>query len=540
MKSFTLLNFVPVFEATTLEEAKNLLFREAKTCLGIKNSLGKLIGYVLKEDLLKALKFLPKGLPVKIITILTKTLNFYSDIEDFEVSSATALVRGIFVKEEFYFSQKEILLKQNIDLREKYEKNIHSSIKKALTFCVEAANEKKISIYIIGGIVRDIILDKKNFDIDVTVKGNAIEFAKFLEEKYKNICIIKKIHQDFKTVKVIFDINSEKVEIDLASTRKESYPYPASLPHLEEIGCSLLEDVLRRDFSINSMALILNKERFKFLEDYLGGYRDLNTQLLEILHPLSFIDDPTRIIRGLKFSARLNYKLSEASKYLQDSCLESGLFNNLAGERIKLELKQTLNLNQPKILERFLKEKIYVLVDDSISEPENTFKIANNCFKAINHQENFPEQNIWIIYFGSVLMSLSLEKIKNISARLYFCNRETSILTCAKKLFENRNTFKEKISRFEVYEFFEKSPLESIIILLACDETLKPYIHLYLKELKHIKIQSTGEILLNLGFKQGPEIGNILREILKAKINKEITANEQEMDFIKKLQNIQS
>ena len=255
---------------------------------------------------------------------------------------------------------------RNKNLKKELENLVPLNVIKALDVCSQTAEELSLKIFLIGGAVRDVINGKKHFDIDIAVQGNAIEFAHYLENTNFEFCKIKEIHENFKTAKVVFFIDYEKIEIDLASTRKESYPYSGSLPKVEEIGCDLYYDVARRDFSINSMAISLNKENFGDLTDYLGGYDDIQQKKIRILHEKSFIDDPTRIIRALKFRVRFGYDLDDTTRKLQNKLLESGMFDDFCGKRITSELKQTFNLNKSEIMEIFLRENIYRLVDKDI------------------------------------------------------------------------------------------------------------------------------------------------------------------------------
>lgn len=419
-----------------------------------------------------------------------------------------------------------------------FQKFIPKNILKVLYLCSQVAEKQSLKIFLIGGIVRDIILNIDNFDIDITVQGNSVDFAYLLEETYPKIFKIKEIHEKFKTAKVIFYINNEEIKIDLASARKESYPYPGSLPLVEEIGCELYEDVKRRDFSINSMALSLNKDNFGELIDYLDGYDDINKKLIRVLHPESFKDDPTRIIRALKFRVRFGYKLDKFTKDLQDKCLESGMFNNLCGERIKAEIKQTFNLNKSKCMEIFLSENIYRLLDKDIKISGSFSKI---CESIVSEYFNFINPDfIWLIYLG-VLFSdffkadFSKNKINEIAQNLYLSNIETDILTGTKRLLENSELIKKASSNFEIYKFFEGLMLESILILLIKEPELKEKINLYFKKLKDIKIYTTGEILISLGLKPGPVFKEILGSLLKAKLNGEFFSEKEEIKFLKKL-----
>lgn len=463
--------------------------------------------------------------------------------------------------------------------KKEFEKIVPENVKKTLYLCSQAAEKLSLRIFLIGGAVRDLIAGKNHFDTDITVQGNAVEFAYFLEKIYclnqKNcklikggdchpdICKIKEIHESFGTVKIIFCLNSRyceqnkiihqplnkwiassqapsndnytpEVEIDIASTRKESYPYPASLPQVEEIGCNLYEDVKRRDFSINSMALSLNKDTFGDLTDYLGGYKDIKEKKIRVLHPESFIDDPTRIIRALKFRVRFDYELDEFTKKLQENCLESGKFDNLCGERIKSELKQTFNLNKAQILEIFMQENIYRLVDTNIKTSEN---LAETCESVILEYLNYINPDfIWLIYLGVLFSEFSGNKILKIAEKLYLSGVETAVLTEAKTLLEKSNLIIKNLkncANFEIYEFFEGFMPESILILIIKKSDLKKKADLYLKELKDIKIHTTGQNLIDLGLKPGPVFSEILRMLLKAKINGEFSSKEDEEKFLK-------
>ena len=416
---------------------------------------------------------------------------------------------------------------QNKNLKKELEALIPANTLKALYLCSEAAGKLSLNIYLIGGAVRDIILGKNHFDTDITVHGNAVDFARFLEKTFPKNCKVKEIHDAFKTAKVFFCINEDNVEIDLASTRKESYPYPASLPFVEEIGCNLYEDVIRRDFSINSMSLSINRENFGDLIDYLNGYEDLQNRKIKILNNKSFIDDPTRIIRALKFRVRFDCKLDKKTKILQDECLDSGRFDNLCGERIKSELKQTFNLNSQQALQIFMRENIYRLLEKDLCTNIPVIEEIINCYLVFINTDF-----AWLIYVGIMLTDLSAEKIKQKAECLYLTNPETEILTEAKKLLEKEVYID---TPFSIYEFFEDFPIESIIIFLIKNPKQVENVELYLKKLKDINIFTTGKDLIEMGLAPGESFGKILREVLKAKINGEFSTREEESNFLKNI-----
>lgn len=426
----------------------------------------------------------------------------------------------------------------NKNLKTKLENLIPENILTALYLCSEAAETCSLNIFLIGGIVRDIIREKNNFDIDITVQGNAVEFAEFLEKNYPARCKVKEIHEKFKTAKVIFlsEENHSCFVIDLASTRKETYPYPSSLPLVEEIGCELFEDVKRRDFSINSMAISLNKNNFGELIDYLDGYDDLNNKTIRVLHNNSFKDDPTRIIRALKFRERFGYELDKNTKKLQEKCLKSGMFDNLCGERIKSEIKQTFNLNKSKCMEIFFAENIYRLVKKDLKTPKNFSSVYKTCELTVLDNLGFINSEfIWLIYLGIMFSDLSKDKINTITDNLYFSGTETEILFGAKALVEKAELLKYKHTNFEIYEYFEGFSSEAIIIFLIKNPEFKNQINLYLQKLKYIQIYTTGQTLIDLGLKPGVIFGEILKELLKGKINGEFSSEEDETKYLKLL-----
>ena len=211
---------------------------------------------------------------------------------------------------------------------------------------MDIINIQDKNLFFIGGVVRDELLGKENFDIDLTYQGDAIEFAKTIDNAE-----IVQINKPFGTVRI--KLNNE--EIDIASTRNEIYPQKGHLPEVNNIGCSLKDDILRRDFTINALAKsTLTNE----IIDYTNGLEDLKNKTLRVLHDESFIDDPTRIVRGLKFAIRFGFELDEHTKKLQDEYLKN-INYDMSFKRLKKELIETFNLNSTEAFDRFIKQNIY-------------------------------------------------------------------------------------------------------------------------------------------------------------------------------------
>ena len=278
---------------------------------------------------------------------------------------------------------------------------------------------KDEKLYYVGGVVRDEILGIESFDTDLCYEGNAIEFAEKSELE-----IVRK-NPDFGTVRVL--INGK--ETDIASTREETYPKAGHLPEVCNIGCSLDKDLKRRDFTINAIAKnTVTGEIF----DYFEGQRDIKNKVLRVLHDRSFIDDPTRIIRGLKFSVRFGFELDEHTKELQEIYLSS-INSDMSYHRVKKELKETFNLNKGDAFDQFISQNIYKL----LGKNELKYMIKGADIEELVNNSGINEP--WIIYAAMFdLSKLPLER------------REKTILDWAERLKTEKAT--------------NNTPQESVII----------------------------------------------------------------------------
>ena len=251
---------------------------------------------------------------------------------------------------------------------------------------------KDENLYYVGGVVRDELLNVPSFDTDFCYEGNAIKFA---EKKELNII---KTNPDFGTVRVIYDSK----EMDIASTRTETYPRKGHLPHVENIGCKLKEDLVRRDFTVNAIA---KRTTDGEIIDFFNGIKDIQNKKLRVLHENSFIDDPTRIIRGLKFSVRFNFELSNITKELQNKYLDN-INYDMSYHRIRKELIETFNLNSAEAYDKFIKQGIYKLLGDSVEVPNIKGYIIQNTVNKITTEHK------WLFYIAPFINTgFSIDKI---------------------------------------------------------------------------------------------------------------------------------
>ena len=341
-------------------------------------------------------------------------------------------------------------------------------------------------LYYIGGVVRDKLLGVESFDVDITYVGNAIDYCSKFGE-------VVRVNPDFGTIR----INIDGREVDFASTRSEIYEKKGHLPVVTQIGCSLNDYVMRRDFTVNALAMKIPTGE---ITDFVGGLEDLKNKKLRVLHDQSFIDDPTRIIRALKFRVRFNFDLEEHTRFLQEKYL-SNINYDMSYKRVKKELMETFNLNSQLAFEIFVKEGIYKLIS-----PEKFVLPKVNIEKLL---KKYPVHNIWIVYVG-LLPDLS---------RIELTKEE-------KKIIEDFRAIKNLKTDFEIYKAFDGLALESIL-LYAISKDLKSVQH-YLDVLKNIKISITGDDLKNLGIKPSPKYQEIFDLVLKEKLaNPNLTYNDE-------------
>ena len=393
-------------------------------------------------------------------------------------------------------------------------------------------NDTSNKLFYVGGVVRDELLGRESFDVDITYVGNAIEYCSQFGEVIQE-------NPDFGTVRVKLSpssalqapssTNGEKDEViaDFASTRSESYPQKGYLPVVDKIGCSLKEDVMRRDFTINALAKSITTGE---IIDYVGGLEDLKNKKLKVLHDESFIDDPTRIIRGLKFAIRFGFELDEHTKQLQDKYL-ANINYDMSYKRVKKELIETfslLNLARSgkdgagqHALEKFINEGIYKLVTpDKVNMPKvNVEDLVNKYLLPLSLQQtsDFPKEDemTWLVYVG-ILGDLS---------RLPLTRIEQKIITDVPQHKLN--------SDFELYKAFENSRIESVLLYAILRDEIGA--KRYLDNLRKIKISITGKDLQTIGIAPSPKYQKIFDEILKIKLQKPNITKDDELKIVNDL-----
>lgn len=415
-----------------------------------------------------------------------------------------------------------------VNIYENCNSYFNADLKAIFERCSKIASQEGFKMYLIGGIVRDMLLEthvkaneiaasrenlstRNDADIDITVEGNAIEFANILSKKMG--AKILSLHQNFGTAKI--EIEGQK--IDFASTRGESYPRAGHLPHVDEIGCPLKKDVLRRDFTVNSLAMSLNQENFAQLIDYVGGFEDLKNKTIKILHDKSFIDDPTRIIRALKYSTRLGFNLDKKTLKLQEEYL-ANINYDMCYKRVKQEIKKTFEQNSQEAFDKFIAKGVYKLISSCrlgfLPQQYNIEKLVNK----------YSPKHYWFVYLGTILVQIPDGGQGGKLCPPYNLN----LTKYEKEVIEGAESLKDITLKndFEIYKAFSPQKTETLLILAALGKEKE--VCNYLDNLAKVKLHINGNDLIKLGFKPSKKISEIFDIVLKEKLkNPKMTKTEE-------------
>ena len=431
---------------------------------------------------------------------------------------------------------------QTINMKHNINDKLQKINKEHYTLLVEIgkiAKLQNLKAYLVGGMVRDLLLGFDNLDIDIVVENNAKLLAEALVKHFPN-CELSVKHDRFHTAKIIFNTNNKKIPIDLASTRQEIYEHPAALPQVTV--SDLKKDLYRRDFTINALAVSLMPDEFGEVVDLFDGLTDLKNKKIRVLHNLSFIDDPTRMIRAVRFSAKLGFEIEENTKKLLKEVVDSRQFDNLIhkirGDRVKIEIRYLFNLpNIEDVINVFFESGIYKMVSTSLTPSRGLPRQT-----PINNLYDRSLQ--WLIYLAIIIKDLDQQSQDQIMKNLQMTGDETKII---KSAFRAHEKLQEKnIDSIFVYRTLKDLPSESITIVKTLFGVKTPrrgvftisiddLINEYLEKTSKIKLEITGQDLISMGIPSGKKIGDILDKILEIKIQNPKMKKEDEIKEAKSL-----
>ncbi|MGC9383751.1 MAG: CBS domain-containing protein, partial [Kosmotogaceae bacterium] len=398
-----------------------------------------------------------------------------------------------------------------VNVKELLETRIPSRILTILRFIGIVGSEINMPVYVVGGFVRDVLLNRENFDIDIVVEGDSITFTRAFK-KYFEVKTVN--HPEFLTSSIFF---KNGFRIDVTTARTEYYEKPAVLPNVDV--STIRKDLYRRDFSINAMAIKLNQEEFGLLYDFFGSRRDLSRGIIRTLYNLSFVEDPTRILRAIRFEQRFGFTIEERTIKALKHFTEEGYIEHVTGQRIREELEKILEEPDPfKGIKRMYDLNVlqHIFCDCSITSEK-----INCLSNAVKRQTYFSQIRIKPKLFYIVVMILYFDEeeksIRNVVDRYGLPDRIEDWINKSNKLkIELQET--EKPTYSHLYDIL-KRPQDEIIVSVdswfnkEISEKIRTYFVLYEKN----KPSTTGKDLIEqFNLEEGPQIREILNALYKA------------------------
>ena len=397
------------------------------------------------------------------------------------------------------------------------------------------------SVYGVGGFVRDLLMGIENFDLDIVVEGDAIVFAEEFEKRHA--CRIR-THKKFGTAILLFP---DGMKVDVATARLEVYEAPGALPTVEK--GPIKKDLYRRDFTINTLAVQLNPGAFGELIDFFGGVRDIKEKVVRVLHNLSFVEDPTRVFRAIRFEQRLDFQISKHTQNLMRSVVKAGFMERLSGGRVLAELLLVLQEDNAALalkrmedfdLLRFLHP--HLKFDEEMEDLFERIHHAISWFDLLFLEERYDR---WLIRFYGLVDGLKEEGIEEICERLSMNDK------MRKRVVEGKRRADQALLRIfswvsggsqpkrsEIYAILAPLSTETKLFMMAktTQVATRRYISLYFTQLRDTKPLLKGADLIRMGLKPGPSIKKTLADLLRARLDEQVVSPQDEMEYVTKEQ----
>jgi tRNA nucleotidyltransferase (CCA-adding enzyme) len=399
-----------------------------------------------------------------------------------------------------------------------------------------------MAAYVVGGFVRDLLLGSDNLDMDVTVEGDGIFFAERFVELHGGRV---RSHKKFGTAVLILPEGSK---IDVASTRLEYYDSPGVLPTVER--ASLRHDLYRRDFTINTLAICINGDRFGQLTDHFGGQQDIQERVVRVLHNLSFVEDPTRVFRAIRFEQRLGFHIAPHTENLMRSAVRMQLLEKLGGERLLSELVQIMHEKEPlAAIGRMASFGLLPYIHPALKLVVTTERVLQEAGQVMAWLRLLylkEKCEPWQVYMLALCDGLTPQEFYDACLRLAIPGRLALRLCSQRRLvFTTLNAIKRRLKQSaevpnsQIHTWFSGLSLEMLAYLAsrASSEQVRRFVSLYLTRLRTIVPVLNGEDFRELGLEPGPLFRRMKVRLLQARLNGEVSSREEEVALVLVLAN---
>lgn len=396
----------------------------------------------------------------------------------------------------------------------------------------KVADEMGFPVYVVGGFVRDLFLYRSNEDIDVVVEGDGIAFARaFARQEEARV----HTHEKFGTAVIIFP---DGFKIDVASARMEYYRFPAALPVIEMSSIKL--DLFRRDFTVNTLAIQLNPKKFGTLIDFFGAQKDIKEKTIRVLHNLSFVEDPTRVFRAIRFEQRFGFSIGKLTAGLIENAVRMDFFKRLSGKRVFTELRLILEEENPtpamiRLHELGLLKVIHpsILLDKERIALLTAVKKVLSWYDLLFLEESYMK---WAVYFLALIRGCDAEHTEEICRRFelapklskLFREERASAERCLAELERH-----PKLKNSELYRKLYGFQIEPVLYMMAATgrEVVKKAISYYITTLRYVRIEIRGADLKAMGLEPGPVYREILQDVKDAKLDGRLKTRSEELRY---------
>jgi tRNA nucleotidyltransferase (CCA-adding enzyme) len=426
------------------------------------------------------------------------------------------------------------------EIAQKIEDALPGPLLDLLKQASDLAQEMGYPLYVVGGFVRDLLLGAPTLDMDLVVEGDAIGLARKLARRVGGRA---RSHRRFGTAKIIlegcepeFGVSS----LDFAAARLEFYAHSAALPEVE--SSSIKSDLHRRDFTINTLAIRLDPPHYGRLLDFYGGEQDLKNGLIRVLHSLSLIEDPTRIMRAARFEQRLGFVIEPRTAELIDGALS--MLSRVSGERIRHELYLILRENEPeRVLCRLVSLNVLAQIHPGLTCGDDTWELFETLRQIIAEgQWNVPpEENGHPspkLYLALLTYSLSRSEMEALANHLKIFRTDLNLLRQVSDLRERERALDQPdILNRETDALLRHFSTPALMILWLCtdSERVRRRLWHYESELRHVQPVIDGSYLMSLGLKPSPLYSKLLHAVRGALLDGEIHTVDEEKALVARL-----
>jgi tRNA nucleotidyltransferase (CCA-adding enzyme) len=395
------------------------------------------------------------------------------------------------------------------------------------------ADRLNVAAFVVGGFVRDLLLNQPNLDVDVVVEGDGIAFAEAFASEHD--CRVR-CHRKFGTAVIIFP---DGFKLDVATARLEYYLHPGALPDVEHASLKL--DLYRRDFTVNTLAIALNQSQAGELVDHYGGVRDLEERAIRVLHNLSFIEDPTRMFRAVRFEQRLGFHIGRQTEQLMRSAVRLGVLGRVSGKRLANEMMLILGERDPlPALDRLVAFDLLRALHPGLGKRQDFHEAISEARRVMDWYDllytGAPCRR-WLCYLMVLTAPLTAEGMTTLCQRLDLPQGDAGLLVGQRatalrllRRLENRRHNARPPRPVDLHRWL--SPLATEVLLalmaLASQERVKQWMSRYITHLRSVRPLLGGHDLRRLGIPPGPGYKRILAALLQARLNGEVITADDE------------